>query len=439
MNKENSRLLKLEVSAVKSYLPVVTRFVESAAKVSEMGRPDCLSLSLAAEEIFIYLCKFVCPDKSLEIHCHNGFYYARILFSFSSTKLDLSGLNITGAAISDPEEDLGAIGLLIASRSVDHLHVTVEKNNRILLSLTKEKSYPAYEEKHPVISQAENLVTETPNTEKLKEFAAITSQYYAPPYTPSFFSYPGKLVDMVQSGEYSAIVALNEKREIAGGILLYFLTEKIVQIFGPYCFLKARKREIDEALLESCISRVARTKAIGLFSIWGLPETLQNHFERLGTFCFREAGKPPVDLASFYRLLHEDPGFEVWSASTLKEYLERQYRQLALARSIKTSRHMGETISGASLFSTEIHRDRAAVTLRPLLAGNDYAENIERHLRFLRDDSFVNIYVELDMGIAWHTGLTDALLASNFRPGILLPFAGKADLMIFQYNDETES
>ncbi|HOC60786.1 MAG TPA: hypothetical protein PKN70_12590 [Smithellaceae bacterium] len=439
MDKIKSRLLMLAVNAEKSNLPVLTRFVESTTKVSGMLRDECLSLSLATEEIFLYLCKFVCPDKPLEVHCHNGIYYVRISFSFSAKKLNLSGLNIVGAGIRDPEEDIGAIGLLIASRSVDHLDVKVEENNRILLSVTKEKSYPAYEEKHPVPGQAENLVTETPDTAKLKVFAAMTSQYYKSPYIPSFFSYPGKLVDMVQSGEYIAFVSLNEKREVAGGIVLNFWSEKILQMYGPYCFVKAREREIGEALLNACLVRLARTKAIGLFSIWGLPEALQNHFENLGTLSFYLDGKLRTDVAPFYRLLHEDPGLEVWCASSLRDYLERQYRQLALARMIKTSLHMGETISGASLFSTEMHRNQSVVILRPLLAGNDYEENIERHLRFLLDDHFVNIYVELDVGIPWHAGLTDPLLANGLQPVFIMPFAGKADLVIFKYYDKTKS
>lgn len=439
MDKENTRLLTLGVSASKSYLPVVTSFVESAASAFGMKKDDYLRLSLAAEEIFLYLGEYVCPDKSLEVQCENGLYYTRVAFYFSASRLNLSGLNIASVAVHEGDADLEAMGLLIASRSVDHLHVTVEKNNRIVLSVTKEKSYPAYEEKLPAPGPAEKLVTETPDTEKLKVFAAMTAQYYAPIRRPSFFSRPGKLVDMVHSGQYGAIIALNEKRDIAGGILLCFRTEKIVQIFGPYCFLKEQQRAVDEALLDACIHRIARTKALGLFSLRGLPETLSNHFERLGTLRFSQAGQPPVSEASFYRLLHEDPGFEVWSAAALKDYLERQYHQLALARIIKTSRDMGETRSGASLFSAEIHRDQASVTLRPLLAGNDYAENIERHLRFLRDDHFVNIHVELDMGIPCHADMIDALLASRFRPGILLPFAGKADLMILQYDDETES
>ena len=125
---------------------------------------------------------------------------------------------------------------------------------------------------------------------------------------------------------------------------------------------------IGETLLAACISNIARTRALGLLSLSGLPASIRNNFETLGSLRYHEEGKAPVEEFSFYRLLHEDPGFEVWSAGDLTDYLKREYERLALAREIRTVRDMGETRSGTSLFSAEVHRDRRAVTLRPHLA-----------------------------------------------------------------------
>jgi hypothetical protein len=439
MNTDNMRTLTLGINAAKHYLPVVTQFVESAALVFGLKQEEYIRLSLATEEIFLYLSHFVCPGKSLEVQCFNGFYYARVHFLFSAPELNLSGLNIASTIAHDRESDLESMGLLIASRSVDYFNVTVEKNNRVCLTITKEKNYPAYEEKLTVPEPAEILSTGTPDDERLKVFALLTSQHYSLPYRPAFFAHPGKLVDMVHSGEYKAIVAQNPKKEIVGGLLLFYRSEKIVQFYGPYCFSKDQEKAIGEALFTACIGSIARTKALGLLSLWGLPEPLRNNFESLGTLCYHEEGKVPIREVSFYRLLHEDPGFEIWTDHNLTDYLRREYRRLALAREIRTVRDMGETRSGRSLFSAEVYREQATVTLRPVMAGDDYQDNLQRHIRFLRHDHFLNLYVELDLGIPWHARMMDVLLNNHFKPGIILPFAGKSDLLIFQYDDENKS
>ena len=439
MDADKMRILTLEISARNTYISVVTSFVESAAIVFGMKKEEYLRLGLATEEIFLYLCNFVCPGKELEVQCFNGFYYTRVLFRFSAVEMNLSGLNIASTIAPDREPDLDAMGLLIASRSVDHLNIVVEKNNRICLTITKEKAYPEPLEKLPLPQYAQKILTEVPDAERLKIFATLTAQSCDLCHRPSFFAYPGKLVDMVASGEYNAIVALNQKKEIAGGIVFCYRTEKNVQCFGPYCFSPEQEKMICETLLAACISNIARTKALGLLSLSGLPESIQNNFETLGSLRYYEEGKIPVNEFSFYRLLHEDPGFEVWSAGDLTDYLQREYSRLALAREIRTIQDMGETRSGNSLFSAEVNRGRQAVTLRPIWPGDDCSANIERHIRFLRNDHFLNLCFELDLGIPWHAELIPMLMAHQFTPRIILPFAGKSDIVMFEHNDETKS
>ncbi len=43
---------------------------------------------------------------------------------------------------------------------------------------------------------------------------------------------------MVAGGEFEAIAAFNERRDVVGGILFSPQTEKIIQCFGPYTFLE---------------------------------------------------------------------------------------------------------------------------------------------------------------------------------------------------------
>ncbi len=100
---------------------------------------------------------------------------------------------------------------------------------------------------------------------------------------------------------------------------------------------------------------------------------------------------------------------------------------------------MGETRLGASLFAAEIVRERAEATLRPLWPGADLAANVARHVRYLQADGLTTLLFEIDLGLPWHAELIPVLMANGFTPALLLPFAGQADLVIFQHHDATES
>lgn len=439
MDDEKKRLLTLGISARTAYLHVVMQFVESSAIVFGLKKEEYLPLCLAVEEIYLHLCNVVCPGKALEVQCYGGIFYVRVLFRFSASELNLSGLNIASTIAHDHEADLDAMGLMIASRSVDQLNITAEKNNRICLAVTKEKLYPAFREAVPSPQSAGKLSLETPDGERLKRFAVLAGQSSAAPLGPAFLTYPGKVVDMVAGGEYDAIFALNPKKEILGGILFHYRTEKIVQCFGPYAFDEGEEKTICETLLDACIARIARTRALGLLSLSGLSACLRNHFEMLGSLLHYEKERAPVSEFSFYRHLHEDPGGEVWSCTEIDGYLRREYRRLALAREIRAIQDMGETRSGSSLFSAEVHRERHEVTLRPLWPGEDFPANVERHLHFLRNDGLINLYFELDLGVPWHVELVPVLVAHRFQPGFILPFAGQSDLLIFQHHDDAQS
>ncbi|SEM57336.1 hypothetical protein SAMN04489760_12325 [Syntrophus gentianae] len=434
MSRQNQNFPNLTLCAEARYLPLVTQFVEAAATVFGMGGEEALRLHLAAEEIFLYLSSAVCPGKPLEIQCQNGIYYTRVFFRFSVSELNLSGLNITSTVAHDDEADLGEMGLLIAAHSVDHLNITADRYNGICLAVSKEKSYPRFTERLAAPEDLEPFTLRSPNEEEIKRLALRVVDCCPEPFLPDFFEYPGKVVDMVAGGEFEAIAAFNGRRDVVGGILFSPQTEKIIQCFGPYTFLEKGGEAIASRLLEACIGGIARTKALGLLNFSGLPESLQPRFEPLGSLTYYRENAGPEKRHFFFRHLHEDPGFEVWAHGDIEAFLHGEYERLVLAREIRTVADMGETRSGSSIFSAEIHRERLEVLLRPLWPGVDLEANVERHVRFLREDGFLNIFFELDLGVSWHGELIPVLTAQRFLPGILLPFAGHSDLLIFQHH-----
>jgi anti-sigma regulatory factor (Ser/Thr protein kinase) len=434
-NREPDRTLALQLAARPSFLSVVTGFVDSAARAFGMGREETLKIGLAAEEIFSFACERICPGKPVDIRCLDGKYFMGIAFRFPVSALDMGALNITASARCDREEDLAETGLVLASRSVDRLRIDPDGNDRVRLSVEKDKSYPPAPEGSPAPAVFRGTVAAAaPDGEALKRYVVGASRMFPGPLLPDFFRYPGKVVDMAAAGDVQAVVAADETGRVAGGILFRFLTERVVEILGPHVFDPSRTERISADLLDACIARTARTKAIGLVSLTGLPGPVRSQFESLGALTLFEESGRAQERPAWYRLLHEDPGCVVWTDGALRGFLEREYGRLFLAREIREVRDLGETRPGASIFSAEVHRERSEVVLRPLWPGSDLTANVERHVRFLGEEGFRNLLFELDMGVSWHASLVPVLLPRGFRPGMILPFAGRADLVVFQYH-----
>ncbi len=283
MHEPRHGTVQLHLEARAPFLPVVTQFVESAASLFGLARTESLKLSLATEEIFLHLCGAVCAGEQLETACQDGLYYTRVLFRFHAPQLNLKGLNIASDSAKDGQCDLDEMGLMIASRSVDRLHLTEEKGHRICLAVTMEKVYPRFSEQLPRPAAPAGVSVEEPDRERVKRFALMAGRFSPERDRPPFFAYPGKVADMVAGGEYRCLTAISQKREIVGGIIFSGRSERIVQFHGPYLFSEGEQIAAADALLTALIASIARTKALGLLSLAGLPKALEPQFEHLGS------------------------------------------------------------------------------------------------------------------------------------------------------------
>ena len=140
MQVKNTQYISLNVRTDSVFLPLATSFVENAAVGLGLGNAEALSLTLATEEIFSYLCQMASPDQSMEIRCSSGGYYVRTDFHFSVDDINLRAFNLTTTISVDDETSLEEMGLLIASRSVEHFQVTEDRGKGVRLSLIKEKN-----------------------------------------------------------------------------------------------------------------------------------------------------------------------------------------------------------------------------------------------------------------------------------------------------------
>ncbi len=437
--KRGDRDVVLSARADEGFLPLVKSFVENSALCFGLGRDEVLGLKLAAEEVFVHLCRVVMPGGGpLEIHCSAGGYYVRTVFSFQTDSFDMRGFNLTASVSVEDDIDLYDMGLVIASRSVDRLQMSREKGDELRLILIKEKVYPRDLEESPAECRPlSEFSLREPRAEEIKFVTRLARSCYPGAFLPDFFLYPGKVADMIATDEVHAIAAFGPSGEIGGAVLWHGVGSSMVECFGPFLFGQPAPSSMSEALLEACLSAIARTDTVGLINTCPTPELPRTHFERLGTLTVRtEAGGAGTDVQAWFRLMREDAGSAVWVHADLLDFVERQYRRLVLPREIRPAQHSGEQVPKHSVLSAELDRLQGRVTLRPMWPGMDARDNIAQHLRLLVEEGMLNIVFAMDLGQSWQAELAPALLELRFEPRCLLPYAGQGDVVLFQFCGE---
>jgi len=424
----------LSVGADERFLPLVTAFVEKAANCFGLGTDESLRLTLAAEEVFVHLCRVVMPSGgSVEIACSSGGYYARAVFSLPTDAFDMRAFNLTATISMEDDADLDAMGLVIASRSVDRFLLSREEGRDLRLTLIKEKAYPEPPATAlPVVGQLAGVTLRPPTPEEVKFISQLAVTHYDSRVLSDILLSPGKLADMIGAGEYNSLAAVGSAGEIGGAILWHWHGEHMVECFGPYVFSRSPSSTIAEELLDGCIGAIARTRAVGIINTRPTSEFAAMQFELLGTLddCAPDGSRIPVE--AWFRLLHEDAGAAVWVHPGLDSFVRREFARLVLPREIRVDRPAGESLPRHSVISAEFDRPRGRVTLRPMWPGADAKENIERHARLVESEQIRNIHFIVDLGQAWQNVFVPGLLDWGFEPRLLLPYAGKGDMVVFQ-------
>ncbi|MCD6534828.1 MAG: hypothetical protein J7L25_12275 [Deltaproteobacteria bacterium] len=451
MINQPQRQARLTIKDDLAFLPTVQTFVEKTALAFGLGQTEALALTLAGEEIFNYLCTQVKPEAEIEISCYNGGYYAALEFILPIRNLAMRTFNLTATINIDDENSLDEMGLLLASRMVDHLQIGQNDNGRLQLLLRKEKSYPktTATNRAPSKPATKNFSIITPEAEELKFFISESHHYTSPELLPQEFSYPGKIVDMVKAGDYQAAIVRDSTGRIGGGIIWYWSSTKMVECYGPFILADDTTPSISpelrqtmaEALLEYCLNAIARSPAVGLLNRSPSPDLPQHHFETLGTVLEYHNTSLPTERPSLFRQMQEDPGAVTWTDPNFEPFLRSEYQRLTLPREIRLTSDSGENRADFSVLASEFDRARHKVTLRPLWAGNDMEKNIADHLTLFTREGLDNIFFIIDLGQSWQAAFGPALRENSFTPRLLLPHGGKGDLLILQKTEpkKTES
>jgi anti-sigma regulatory factor (Ser/Thr protein kinase) len=434
---ENHRIqVSLKTYLDRNFLPMVISFVENSAMVFGLGTEDVLKLTLACEEIFAYLCQVGQIDETIDVEVSNGRYFAQVKFLFKAHDFNPRAFNLTTSVSLDDQASLEEMGLLIASRSADRFTITGSPQQGLELVLIKEKSYPGLTElKMPEVKPIKNFLVKTPDAEEIKFFCHLILGYYSTPFYPPSFRFPGKIVDMIGSGEYQAAVAMDSGGQLGGGIIWRWAGGKLVEFFGPYCFNQLPVSGMAERLIDTCIGQIAKTDAISLISRYTISKLPEGYFELLGSLDLMQPDGTMKSSPVFYRQLHEDLGCKVWAHPDLEGFLRTEYGRLFFAREIRLIQPEGEMRSPYSVFTAQFDRFHHQVALRPILEGTDAFNNLSQHVRVIKAEGLMGIFFEIDLGLAWQATLTPSLLGNGFRPRLILPYGGEADLVVFQYQE----
>jgi anti-sigma regulatory factor (Ser/Thr protein kinase) len=432
--KNPNTKISLNTYVNPDYLPLVTTFADESAKAFGLDRDGAIKITLACEEIFVYLCQAGRPDEPIIVEALDGKYYVQVRFLFQDHGFDPRAFNITAQVSFDDPDSLNEMGLLIAARTVDRFHIAGVPPKGLELVLTKEKSYPELADLNiPEIKPGRSFVMKTPEPESLKLFSRLVVAYYPGNSSLASFRLPGKIVDMVSSGEYGATLAVSEAGQIGGGILWRWVGNKTVESFGPYLFNPPSGTELATDLLNSCLGGITKTTAIGLIHHYATPELPRSYFESIGTIDFVQPDGAITPRPAYYRQLNEDLGCQVWTHPDLEDFLRAFYGRLFFAREIRLTRYGGEQRPTHSVFATEFDRANGQVTLRAIWDGADIADNLAQHVKVFRAENLRNIFFAVDLALAWQANLIPALLTNKFRPRLVLPYGGEADVVVFQY------
>jgi hypothetical protein len=418
--------LLLQLKAEPALVPAVTALVEKTALAYGLAKPESLALTLASEELFAYLAATGAPGREIKITCEPGGYFVKLSFSFQAKEFNLQPFNLTaGAAIGSDET-----GLVIAARLTDRFRFD-QKDGMLQLTLRKDKSYP--EPADVTVSEAPKpgkFIIRIPDPEELKLFVKAVRSRFPRSSMPASFAYPGKVVDMMQCGEYHALVAVDKVGHIGGGLLWRWEGTKLVVSFGPY-LLSPDKGETAVALVEACIGAIARKNAIGMIARHTTSSLPEEYFEFLGTL--KDPENTPPFQPVYYRHLEEDLGASVWCHPELNSFLKDFYARLDFAREIRFIGEAGEYEAPNCVIFTELDKQASRATLHPIWWGEDAPDVIARHIDLLSEEGFGQILFEMDNGQAWQCYFTEALLKAGFEPRLVMPYAATGDLIVFQY------
>lgn len=415
---------RLEIPARTSFLPIAIAFAEHAARSFGLDRESATALALATEEVVAALCGLDDANLELKLDICDGVYYTELAISMPYTELALGKMNLTAAL--DGEDDLENIGWMLASRMVDSFTIDHQGKRSTRFRLRKHRRYPEFEGEAAMPAPGAMLVDVRPAAgQDLVLFAQRVLQSGKPLLNRWLIDPPARLAGLVESGEFEVLLGYSDRGDPVAGLILDRTRPNLAMIDGPH--LVDQPDSVSPRLFHAALERLARTSLIGVVSET-LAQIPEGEMEFLGGREFHLEDGGTLRTRAYYRGLREDHGGMNWATPWLEEFLRGEFRRLCLPRDLQTWQPLPQQAT-PSVISCDFRRHRSECRLRPVLAGHDIAENLAAHLRLAREEGYKNVTFEMDLGQPFHLAFAEPLRELGFRPGVLVPGAGKGDFL----------
>ena len=421
-------ILRLELPARRGYLSIATSFAEQASLAFGLKGRDSLALPLAVEEIVAAFSDQGLPLK-MEARC--GLYYSEIHLTLPYTELSLEKLNLTASV--GGEQDLEAVGWMLAARVVDRLTVENQGQRTTHFRLRKLHPYPELDGEVSMpapgsrvadirIAGGQELILFGRRVLEKRRLVGLHTLLLSP---------PARLADMVESGDFEAILAFSERGDPIAGVIIDRTTPRLARAYGPY--LVEAPAEVVEQLFHAALRHLARTPVEGVMTESASQNIPDAEVERLGGRRLRLPDGFDLQLHAYFRNLREDHGQQSWATPWLENYLRDEYRRLHMPRDVQAWRAVpGSVPALPSVISCDFRQVVSECVMRPVLAGQDMTENLASHLSLLDSEGILNAFFELDLGQPFHLAFAQSLQSNGFQPAYLLPCAGKGDLLMLE-------
>lgn len=416
------------------FLPLAMGFAQKAASGFGFGERESGGLVLAVEEIFVFYLAQLAEGGVIELQFENEHYRLRLTLRFCLANPDLRAFNLTYRVDPDSEASLAGLGLMIAARSVTQLRLDFGRDEEVSLQLIRERDYaPAAPLALPALDTVQTPRLHVPERDDIRHFAALLAgQHQA--FVPDFLARPGMAADMLDGGALDALLA-SAGDSMLGGVLWRRRSESTIELFGPYVFYADPGDAVLTQLLDEAVGHISRSGARTLLRRQGRLPGYERFFDFLGELDLKAPDGEPAAAPSvwthYYKQLREESSGTVYAEPRFARFLRGEYARLFLPRQVRETSAQNEGRSSHSLLSVDFEHGRSLATLRPLVTGRDMAENLAAHLSLLEQEGIRNAIVEVDTGRNEETAFAPALYASGFLPRLVLPDAGKGDLVIF--------
>jgi anti-sigma regulatory factor (Ser/Thr protein kinase) len=428
-------ILSLELPPDVLYARVLTAAAETLARARGMDTREQIRFQLAADEFFTYLARAMPEHGPIRVVLTGRPYQVRASIRFKASGLCLGALNACCPAAPAGDDEGGEpLSLILAGRVADRFRIDSEGGDSFVLHAEVDKVYP------PAAPLAQRIAVRPPyraaagaDPSLLMHAAALAASKYPAWHCPASFQTPGKFAAMSQAGLYQGVVALDGASHPAGLLCWAKSGDKGLAFSGPFVFAPPGDApHVARLLVDGFLAAVAREKVDIVFSERATPDVPQGYFESLGSLVLHGrdgAAEQPV----LYRHLREDAGETVWAAPEIKDFLRDAYDRLAMCREILEAPPRAAGGRERSLFSVNLDKAKGLAALKPLLDGEDASANLAAHVRALTQKGIANILLYLDLSRAWEAALAVPAAEAGFKPGLVLPFAGRSDLLALQY------